>query len=173
MRHYEIVYLVHPDQGEQIDNIIELNRNLIREEKGKVHRLENWGRRQLAYPIDKIHKAHYILMNVECTPATITKLTENFKFSDAVIRSLVTVCKKAITTTSEMGDESSKKSDNAYNIKFINYKAVEQLKNYIMETGRIVPSRVSNVSARDQRRVTNSIKVARYLALLPYCDRHE
>jgi len=112
-------------------------------------------------------------MNVECTPATITKLTENFKFSDAVIRSLVTVCKKAITTTSEMGDESSKKSDNAYNIKFINYKAVEQLKNYIMETGRIVPSRVSNVSARDQRRVTNSIKVARYLALLPYCDRHE
>ena len=60
MRHYEIVYLVHPDQGEQIDNIIELNRNLIREEKGKVHRLENWGRRQLAYPIEKIHKAHYI-----------------------------------------------------------------------------------------------------------------
>lgn len=172
MRHYEVVYLVHPDQGEQIDNIIELNRTLISEEKGKVHRLENWGRRQLAYPIDKIHKAHYVLMNIECTPETLAKLNENFRFSDAVIRSLVTVCKKAITAPSEMATEANKKIDPA-KLRFINYKALDQLKHYIMETGRIIPCRVSNVTAREQRRITNAVKVARYLALLPYCDRHE
>lgn len=174
MRHYEIVYLVHPDQGEQIENIIELNSNLIREAAGKVHRLENWGRRQLAYPIDKIHKAHYILMNIECTPEVLNKLTENFRFSDAVIRHLVTVCKKAVTSPSVMATEDQKKSDNsAKNLKFVDYKAVDKLKAFIMETGRIVPSRVTNISAGDQRRVTRAVKIARFLSLLPYCDRHE
>ena len=113
-------------------------------------------------------------MNIECTPETLNKLTENFRFSDAVIRNLVTVCKKAITVPSLMASDEKKKSDNPLkNIKFIDYKSIDKLKAFIMETGRIVPSRVSNISARDQRRVTHAIKLARYLSLLHYCDRHE
>lgn len=175
MRHYEVVYLVHPDQGEQISGITDLYCNLISEQGGKINRIENWGRRQLAYPINKtLHKAHYVLMNVECDVAVINKLKENFKFSDAVIRSLVTVSSKSVTKVSEVMEPNSKKNDsNDNSIDTINYKSVERLRTYIMETGRIIPSRVSNISARDQRRVTNAIKNARFLSLLPYCDRHE
>ena len=89
MRHYEIVFLVHPDQSEQVAAMIDRYRSMIEEDGGKVHRLEDWGRRQLAYPISKVHKAHYVLMNVECGQTVINELQSAFRFNDAVIRNLI------------------------------------------------------------------------------------
>lgn len=89
MRHYEIVFMVHPDQSEQVPAMVERYRNMIEEDGGHIHRLEDWGRRQLAYPINKIHKAHYVLMNIECTLAVLGELQSAFRFNDAVIRNLV------------------------------------------------------------------------------------
>ncbi len=89
MRHYEIVFMVHPDQSDQVETMVERYRSVIEGDGGKIHRLEDWGRRQLAYSINKIHKAHYVLMNVECTTAALDELSGLFKFNDAVIRSQV------------------------------------------------------------------------------------
>ena len=89
MRHYEIVFMVHPDQSEQVPAMIERYTNTITEDGGQVHRLEDWGRRHLAYPINKIHKAHYVLMNVECSQAAMDEMTHNFRFNDAIIRDLI------------------------------------------------------------------------------------
>lgn len=89
MRHYEIVFLVHPDQSEQVPGMVERYTKAINDEGGQVHRMEDWGRRQLAYSINKIHKAHYILMNVECSEAVLDELTTNFRYNDAVLRHLV------------------------------------------------------------------------------------
>ena len=89
MRHYEIVFLVHPDQSEQVPAMIERYRSMIESAGGKVHRVEDWGRRQLAYPIAKVHKAHYVLMNIECGQATLNELVGMFRFNDAVLRHLV------------------------------------------------------------------------------------
>ncbi|MAB24055.1 30S ribosomal protein S6 [Pseudomonas neustonica] len=102
MRHYEIVFLVHPDQSEQVNAMVERYTKLIEEDGGKMHRLEDWGRRQLAYPIDKIHKAHYILMNVECSAKALEELTENFRYNDAVIRNMVMRRDEAVTEQSDM-----------------------------------------------------------------------
>jgi len=100
MRHYEIVFLVHPDQSEQVPAMIERYRNSIEADGGKIHRLEDWGRRQLAYPIQKLHKAHYVLMNIECSTAVLEELTSAFRFNDAVIRNMVINRKEAVTETS-------------------------------------------------------------------------
>ena len=100
MRHYEIVFLVHPDQSEQVPGMIKRYQSIIKEGDGKVHRLEDWGRRQLAYPINKIHKAHYVLMNVECDQEALDQLTHAFRFNDAVIRNLVMKRKDAVTEPS-------------------------------------------------------------------------
>jgi len=89
MRHYEIVFMVHPDQSEQVPSMIERYTATITKEGGKVHRLEDWGRRQLAYPIDKLHKAHYVLMNIEANQAAVDELSTNFRYNDAVIRNLI------------------------------------------------------------------------------------
>tara|TARA_R110002111_G_scaffold216270_1_gene278879 strand:+ start:268 stop:780 length:513 start_codon:yes stop_codon:yes gene_type:complete len=89
LRHYEIVFLVHPDQTEQVNAMIDRYRSMIESSGGAIHRLEDWGRRQLAYPINKIHKAHYVLMNIECGAETLNELTSAFRFNDAVIRNLV------------------------------------------------------------------------------------
>ena len=89
MRHYEIVFMVHPDQSEQVPGMIERYSNTITKDGGQVHRLEDWGRRQLAYPINKVHKAHYILMNVEASNDAMEELTTTFRYNDAVIRNLV------------------------------------------------------------------------------------
>ncbi|MDH5484831.1 MAG: 30S ribosomal protein S6 [Gammaproteobacteria bacterium] len=102
MRHYEIVFLVHPDQSEQVPAMIERYRGIIESEGGKIHRLEDWGRRQLAYPINKIHKAHYVLMNVECGRTEMDELESSFRFNDAVLRNLVVKCKTAITEPSPL-----------------------------------------------------------------------
>ena len=100
MRHYEIVFLVHPDQSEQVPSMIERYTGSIKETGGQVHRLEDWGRRHLAYPIQKIHKAHYVLMNIECDNDTLVELNNTFRFNDAVIRSMVVRMKDAVTDIS-------------------------------------------------------------------------
>ena len=102
MRHYEIVFLVHPDQSEQVPAMIDRYKKLIEDAKGTIHRLEDWGRRQLAYQIQKIHKAHYVMMNIECDQATLDELENGFRFNDAVLRNLVIRRKKAITEPSPM-----------------------------------------------------------------------
>lgn len=102
MRHYEIVFLVHPDQSEQAPAMIERYRSMIEAKSGKIHRLEDWGRRQLAYPIQKVHKAHYILMNMECDKEALDELTNAFRFNDAVIRHLVISRNEAVTEPSPM-----------------------------------------------------------------------
>ena len=105
MRHYEIVFLVHPDQSEQVPAMIERYRGLIAADGGAVHRLEDWGRRQLAFPIAKMHKAHYVLMNIECDGETLGELEHSFKFSDAVLRHLIVRMPKAATAPSPMMKE--------------------------------------------------------------------
>jgi small subunit ribosomal protein S6 len=102
MRHYEIVFLVHPDQSEQVPAMIERYRGMIEAEGGTIHRQEDWGRRQLAFPIQKVHKAHYVLLNVECDKATLDELTGAFRFNDAVLRHLVIARDEAITEPSPM-----------------------------------------------------------------------
>lgn len=105
MRHYEVVFIVHPDQSEQVPAMIERYRALIAAKSGHIHRLEDWGRRQMAYPIQKMHKAHYVLMNIECDQETLNELEHGFKFNDAVLRHLIMKCDKAITTPSPMMKE--------------------------------------------------------------------
>ncbi|MBM2830018.1 MAG: ribosomal protein [Gammaproteobacteria bacterium] len=100
MRHYEIVFMVHPDQSEQVPAMVERYRSMIDTNGGKIHRLEDWGRRQLAYPINKIHKAHYVLMNIECNAETLEQLDSAFRFNDAVIRNLIIKRSEAITEPS-------------------------------------------------------------------------
>lgn len=102
MRHYEVVFIVHPDQSEQVPGMIERNRQMITSRSGQVHRLEDWGRRQMAYPIQKMHKAHYVLMNIECDNETLLELEHAFKFNDAVLRHLIVTMKEAVTTPSAM-----------------------------------------------------------------------
>ncbi len=102
MRHYEIVFMVHPDQSEQVAGMIERYTGTITEAGGTVHRLEDWGRRQMAYPINKLHKAHYVLMNVEAEQAVIDELETAFRFNDAVLRNMIMRTKAAVTEQSVM-----------------------------------------------------------------------
>ena len=110
MRHYEICFIVHPDQSEQVPAMVERYKGVIAQRNGTVHRLEDWGRRQLTYPIQKVHKAHYVLMNIECDNETLAELEHSFKFSDAVLRHLVVKMSKAVTTPSVMMKEEKSKS---------------------------------------------------------------
>ncbi len=109
MRHYEIVFLVHPDQSEQVPAMVERYRGMVQESGGAIHRLEDWGRRQLAYPINKLHKAHYVLMNIECDATTLAELETIFRFNDAVIRSVTIRCDQAITEASPLKKDSEGK----------------------------------------------------------------
>jgi small subunit ribosomal protein S6 len=114
MRHYEVVFLVHPDQSEQVPAMIERYKSLITAGEGAIHRLEDWGRRQLAYPINKIHKAHYVLMNIECDGKALGELTGAFRFSDAVLRHLVIKMDKAIVEPSPMVREEDPNRESAF-----------------------------------------------------------
>lgn len=113
MRHYEVVFLVHPDQSEQVPAMIDRYKAVVTKEGGSVHRLEDWGRRQLAYPINKIHKAHYVLMNVECGAAELEELKSAFRFNDAVIRNMIITTKAAVTGPSPLFEEESAKEEKA------------------------------------------------------------
>jgi small subunit ribosomal protein S6 len=110
MRHYEIVFIVHPDQSEQVPGMIERYRATVQAKAGKIHRLEDWGRRQLAYPIQKMHKAHYVLMNIECNNETLDELEHAFKFNDAVLRHMIMKMPAAVTTPSPMMREEKTRS---------------------------------------------------------------
>ena len=111
MRHYEIVFLVHPDQSEQVNAMVDRYRASIEADGGSIHRLEDWGRRQLAYPIQKLHKAHYVLMNIECSTAVLDELNSAFRFNDAVLRSVVISRKEAVTETSLLAKRPEEKRE--------------------------------------------------------------
>ena len=110
MRHYEVCFIVHPDQSEQVPAMIERYRATVTSKDGKIHRLEDWGRRQLAFPLAKVHKAHYVLMNIECDNETLTELEHSFKFNDAVLRHLIIRMERAWTTPSPMMKEEKSRS---------------------------------------------------------------
>ncbi len=110
MRHYEICFIVHPDQSEQVPAMVERYKGIVAARNGKVHRLEDWGRRQLAYPIAKVHKAHYVLMNIECDGETLAELEHAFKFNDAVLRHLTIQMTRAFTEPSPMMKEEKSRS---------------------------------------------------------------
>ena len=112
MRHYEVVFLVHPDQSEQVAGMIDRYSNMIESNGGKIHRLEDWGRRQLAYPINKIYKAHYVLMNIECNQDVRDELESAFRFNDAVIRNLIMKRDEAITEMSLLAKEKAEEAEN-------------------------------------------------------------
>ena len=111
MRHYEVVILVHPDQSEQVPAMLERYRTLVENGGGQVHRSEDWGRRQLAYPIQNLHKSHYALMNIECDPSTLEELQGTFRFNDAVLRDLIIKRDRPITDTSPLMKEKVKKDE--------------------------------------------------------------
>ena len=110
MRHYEIVFIVHPDQSEQVPAMIDRYKGLVTARNGQIHRLEDWGRRQMAYPIQKVHKAHYVLMNIECDNESLAELEHAFKFNDAVLRHLVIKTKAAVVAPSPMMKEEKSRS---------------------------------------------------------------
>ena len=110
MRHYEICFIVHPDQSEQVPAMVERYKGIVAQRDGKVHRLEDWGRRQLAFPIAKVHKAHYVLMNIECDGETIAEFEHSFRFNDAVLRHLTIKMTKAVTDPSPMMKEEKSRS---------------------------------------------------------------
>lgn len=110
MRHYEIVFLVHPDQSAQVPSMIQRYQSIIKNGSGKVHRLEDWGRRPLAYPINKVHKAHYVLMNIECSDAVLAEIETAFRYNDMVIRNIVLRRKKAITGQSSIAKKAVEQS---------------------------------------------------------------
>ncbi|MGQ8365483.1 30S ribosomal protein S6 [Glaciecola sp. 1036] len=105
MRHYEIVFMVHPDQSEQVPGMIEKYRGILEQDGGSIHRLEDWGRRQLAYPIEKLHKAHYVLINAEATAEAVEELETAFRYNDVILRNLVMRTKSAMTEASPMAKE--------------------------------------------------------------------
>ena len=195
MRHYEIVFLVHPDQSDQVPAMIEKYKGIITSEGGAIHREEDWGRRMLTYPINKVLKAHYVLMNVECNQKAIDEISSIFKFNDAILRNLILKKENAVTSESAMltnKENVEKSAENYYwglkmskyfkkqrisksqleEISNIDYKDLHLLKDYITETGKILPARITGVSAKVQRKITKAVKTARFLALLPYSDNH-
>lgn len=117
MRHYEIVFMVHPDQSEQVPGMIQRYTDLINAAEGKIHRLEDWGRRQLAYPINKLHKAHYVLVNVEAPQSVIDELETSFRYNDVVIRNMIMRTKGAVTEASAMANAKEDRRDERREVK--------------------------------------------------------
>lgn len=108
MKHYEIVLMIHPDQSDQLNAMFGKYRGIIEEKGGKIHRFEDWGRRQLAYPIEKLHKAHYVLFNIECPTESLEKLQESLRYNDAILRRLIIAKKEAVTEPSVMMESNDK-----------------------------------------------------------------
>ena len=153
MRHYEIVFLVHPDQSEQVSGMIERYTASIEAGEGKVHRMEDWGRRQLAYPINKIHQAHYILMNVECSQEVLDELNSTFRYNDAVLRSLVVRRDEAITAESpimkienaDKADKEARERRNAAKAKADEAKAAEDAAKAAAEAAKVAEAPAEEV----------------------------
>jgi small subunit ribosomal protein S6 len=114
MRHYEVVFMVHPDQSDQVPGMVERYTSLIKNTGGTIHRLEDWGRRQLAYPIGKLNKAHYVLLNIECGQEALKELNDAFRFNDAVLRNLIISCKAAVTEPSPLLKAKEQPAERSY-----------------------------------------------------------
>ena len=179
MKHYEIIYLIHPDQSSQMEDMKKRYESLISEHGGQV----DWGRRTMAYKIEKSPKAYYVLMNVTCPHEAIVELEKAFRYNDAVIRNMCFATSDAITTPSIMmadkgassKDRESKQRKRELMQKHgtVDYMDIDFLKGYVADNGKITPSRMSGNNAKGQRAVNRAIKRARLLALLHYCDTHK
>lgn len=186
MRHYEIVLIVHPDQSEQVGGMVERYSKVIQDANGKVHRFEDWGRRQLAYPIEKLHKGHYVLLNIECDSKIYDELMHAFRFNDAIIRHLVLSRDVALTDESPMmkkHERTERAEDKGFYFNrssrarlprttTFDYKD-QNLSDHLTESKKIMPGRLNGANAKQQRQLATAIKRARFLALLPFCDQHE
>jgi small subunit ribosomal protein S6 len=180
MKCYEIVLIVDPSCSEQADEMLKRYQTSIEEKEGKIVRMENWGRRKLAYSIGKNHKAHFLFLGIEGTAQIMEVVNGLFRYNDALLRTFVTKVKSHVSSKTamriaeEMQDGSKDDLRKAIRdcVERYDYKNPFCLKKYILESGRIIPNRVTGLTARQQRDVSKAIKVARYLSLLPYCDRH-
>lgn len=198
MRHYEIMLLIHPDRSDQIASMVERYTQLITAASGVVHRIENLGRRNLAYPIAKLNKAYYIILNAECSLETEQELKSSVSFDDAVIRVLSIRQNQAITepsvlspdfgknsestASSESTDMPKKGAENSKKQKYrtlsevkdteIEYKNADFLASYLTDTKKIARRRVAGGNAKQQHRLSQAIKRARFVGLLPHCDKY-
>ncbi len=174
MKPYEVMILIHPDQSDQVPEMLKRLSGSLTEHGARMSRVENSGRRKLAYPIDKHFKAHYAVLNFEGETTVLDQLKKAFRYNDAVLRHLIITKPKIMTekTALLVEDETDKKYELTEGDEVIDYKNVHFLKRYVLETGRIVPSRVTGFSAKNQRKLSHAIKLARQVALVPYCDRH-
>ena len=184
MKHYEFVILFHPNQSERVSEMLERYSSQIKDQYGgKVYRVQDLERKKLHYTIKsaKTSKAHFAVLNVECDEACLDKLRSNFKFNDAIIRYLVITRQDAVTAMNPPlleKDERGSMSKSDRVITQSDFKAediylnIPFLREYVLETGRIIPCRAAGVTVKQQRQLSRAIKWARYLSLMPYCDRH-
>ena len=174
-RHYEAVILIHPDYVSNIPQTIESYTKMLEKNNGVVHRSEDWGKKTLSYIISDVRKANYLLFNFETTPEMQEEFKKSLDFNDAVIRKLIRVVKKAETASTAMLALAKDEQANLKQIAFRypkNYMNVPWMKSNIHEIGSILPSRTTELCSRQQKTLSKSIKLARFLALIPYCDRH-
>ncbi|MCP8351943.1 30S ribosomal protein S6 [Candidatus Synchoanobacter obligatus] len=173
---YEMVLVINPAQSEQADETLQRYSDLVEEHAGEVIRMENWGRKKLAYVINRQIKGHYLYINFAATHELIEVIEQTYlKHNDAVLRHWIAKMPVKIEEKSPLysdGEDSSEHQFTESHPEFYSFKNVRFLKGCIMETKRILPRRTTGLNARQQRQITRSIKVARILALIPYCDRH-
>lgn len=192
MNNYEMVLLLHPDEDNNIDKFCSEFTDLIKKNQGIMHHCDNWGKKTLAYSINKLPKAIYLCLYIECNPTALTELQYYLKFNQKVIRFLIIKKKTAFVKNENSDNKADKKNSlvdekinansifkkvkfcrlKANKIKEIDYKDTTMLSEYVADNGRITPSRITGTSAKYQRMLTTAIKRARFLSLLPYCDRH-
>ena len=184
MKHYEFVILFHPNQSERVAEMLERYASQIKEQfGGRVHRVQDLERKKLQYTIRSARtaKAHFAVMNVECADECIEKMRSNFKFNDAIIRFLIIRRDEAVVDNNPALLEKDEKgsmskadrqiTSHAFKAEDV-YLNIAFLREYVLETGRIIPCRAAGVTAKQQRQLSKAIKWARYLSLMPYCDRH-
>lgn len=172
--HYEVMIILNPERSEQAEEMLNRLCEMITSRAGVIHRAEDCGRRKLAFEIQDQFKGHYILVNYEGSKDLVDFLKGSFKYNDAIMRYLIIKRDKAYTkpTALRLEEERDEKVRLHNGDEVIDYKNVYYLREFMMETARIVPSRVSGLSSRDQRKLSYAIRIARQMSLLPYCDRH-
>ena len=179
-KYYEIVLLIHPDHSDKIAEVMARHKSNFEEAGAKVHRAEDWGRMRLAYEIKRKYKAHYLFYHLEGDIEVIEQFKEAMKYNNAILRYFIESTKYILSDKSPLykSPEDEDKSEKhrtfvkPHDLEKFNYKNIRLLKESMMETGRIVPARTTGRTAQQQRWISRAIKVARFLALLPYCDRH-
>ena len=172
--HYEIMIILNPERSEQAQEMLKRVGEMITGRNGIIHRSEDCGRRKLAYEIQNQFKGHYILVNFEGEIELVEFLRSSFKYNDAIMRCLILRVDKLFKkpTALRLEEERDEKVRLLTGDEVIDYKNVHYLKDFMMETARIVPSRVSGLTSREQRKLSHAIRLARQMSLLPYCDRH-